>query len=192
MERWRPGDRVVLRNVWHGRVFSALATTAVEAAGDRVVLWVGPGSERKLPPGRHQPWNRDWTPVDRPWHGRGVFVAKELGAAHSIWHFCNAAGEFSGWYGNLEDPWRPTRFGYDSRDHILDVWRPRDGDWRWKDEDEFDEAIGHGLFDAAEAGAIRAEGDRVMRETKLPTGWEDRTPPLGWQPPQLPNDWHVV
>lgn len=182
----------MLRNIWHGRVFSALATTAAEAAVDRVVLWVAPGSERKLPPGRHQPWDREWTPVDRPWHGRGVFVVKELAAAHSIWHFRDGAGDFAGWYGNLEDPWRPTRFGYDSRDHILDVWRPRDGEWHWKDEDEFEQAVRHGLFDDREAAGIRAEGERVMRETRLPTGWEDRRAPPEFRRVRLPEDWHVV
>ena len=190
--KWRPGDVLVLRHVEHGRVFSALATTVVDATPERVVLWVAPGNDRKIPVGRQQAWNPGWTPIDRPWHGYGVVVVKELAAAHSIWHFRDASGSVSCWYGNLEDPARPTPFGFDSRDHVLDVFRPRDGGWRWKDEDEFAEAVADGAFTEAEAAAIRAEGERVIRETRLPTGWERWEPPPEWEPRRLPQDWHVV
>lgn len=192
MPRFSPGETVVFRNVWHGRVFSAFAVITVEDGDDVLVAWLPPGSAGKRPRRRHQPWDRDWVCADSPWHGQGVLVAKEKRAGHSIWHFRRDDGSFWLWYGNLDEPLRETHFGYDWRDNVLDVVREADGDWRWKDEDEFADAIAHGLFTAEEAARIRADGERVMREVAIPTGWEGWTPPPEWRPRTLPADWHVV
>jgi hypothetical protein len=66
------------------------------------------------------------------------------------------------------------------------------GTWHWKDEDELEEAVGLGIWTAAEASAIRAEGERVIAAAPWPTGWEDWRPPAAWGPLGLPRDWHVV
>ena len=42
----------------------------------------------------------------------------------------------SGWYVNLQEPFGRTAEGVDTADQLLDLVRTRDGDWRWKDEDE--------------------------------------------------------
>ena len=181
----------MIRHLRGRRVFGALAAILVNEEPGRIVAWIPPGSERKLPPGRHQPWEGDWTHTDRPWHGDGVLAVKELAAAHSIWHF-RENGAFWGWYANLEDPATATAFGWDSRDHVLDLVRKAGGEWEWKDEDEFEQALAHGVYDEEEARAIRAEGERVMRDDVVPTGWEDWQPDPAWTPPKLPPDWHVL
>ena len=48
-----------------------------------------------------------------------------------------------------------------------------DGTYRWKDEDELEQAAALGIVDAA---AVRAEGQRVLEEWPFPTGWEDWRP----------------
>ncbi len=59
----------------------------------------------------------------------------ERGASHSVYVHWGRDGEFLGWYVNLEDPWRETALGFDTTDHLLDVWIDPDRTWRWKDED---------------------------------------------------------
>jgi predicted RNA-binding protein associated with RNAse of E/G family len=98
-----------------------------------------------------------------PWHTNRVVWLMPFNAAHAIGHFwSDASDEFVGYYINLQAPLRRTPIGYDSFDHVLDIVVAPDGSWRWKDEDEFEEAIQLGLFTPDEAADIRAEGERVI------------------------------
>lgn len=84
---------------------------------------------------------------------------------------------------------------FDTRDHLLDVViSPDRSEWRWKDEDEFSEAVAIGVFSPEEARAIRAEGERVIglleaEASPFCDGWETWSPPAGWEIPVLPVDW---
>jgi len=112
------------------------------------------------------------------------------GRAHSIWFFREP--DSPGWYVNLEDP--PV-FGdrtISTRDHILDIWVPLEtGIPSWKDEDELEASIAAGRTTSAEAGAIRDEGERVLRERPWPTGWEEFEPDPSWPTPGLFDGWDV-
>ena len=73
---------------------------------------------------------------------------------------------------------------------MLDIWVPLDtGIPQWKDEDELEASIAAGRTTPAEAAAIRAEGERVMRERPWPTGWEDFEPDPSWPLPRLFDGW---
>jgi hypothetical protein len=78
---------------------------------------------------------------------------------------------------------------FDTTDWALDVWVEPNGEWRWKDEDEFARAQELGVLDADAAARVRAEGEQVIAEKPWPTGWEDWRPPQSWQPLPLPDDW---
>jgi len=113
-----------------------------------------------------------------------------------FYHFWNdATGEFLGHYVNLQAPLRRTPLGYDSGDHVLDIVVAPDGAWRWKDEDEFAEAIQLEHFTPSEAAEVRAEGERVIAglPSLLPTGWETWRPDPAWPVSalKLPPDLHV-
>jgi predicted RNA-binding protein associated with RNAse of E/G family len=117
------------------------------------------------------------------------------GAASSVWWFFAPDGEFEGWYVNLEDPCARWSGGVDTADHALDIRVEPDRSWRWKDEDEFAERVGHPLYWTAEqAAAIRAEGQRLadLAETgKFPFdgSWCDLRPDPGWPPLTRPDGW---
>lgn len=190
----RPGDVAVYRDVLDGRVFFAIPARVVVRDAAGLVSWFASGSPVARPATRQSPAQLAagaWEPVESRWGGHGILHRYRYGDAHSLRVFWNDDGTFRGWYGNLEQPWVPSRFGFDTRDHILDVWNDGRG-WHWKDEDEFAEAIELGLFTLEEADAVRGEGERVMRETMLPTGWEDWRPDPGWPVPELPKGWDVV
>ena len=80
----------------------------------------------------------------------------------------------------------------DTTDQALDLLVFPGGGWRWKDEDELEEAVELGIWTPEEAADIRAEGERALAEAPWPTGWEDWRPPADWGPLPLPEDWHVV
>jgi predicted RNA-binding protein associated with RNAse of E/G family len=121
----------------------------------------------------------------------------EAGAAHSVYVTWGKDGELVGWYVNLEEPWRESPFGFDTTDHLLDVWIDPDRGWRWKDEDELAEAVELGLFTPAKADAIRAEGERAIERieawsTPFDEGWETWRPDPDWPLPELPDSWDAL
>jgi Protein of unknown function (DUF402) len=59
--------------------------------------------------------------MEGSWTGDGVLIVGRPGRAHAIWLFWESE-RFAGWYVNLEAPWRPSRLGFDTEDHTLDVW----------------------------------------------------------------------
>ena len=196
MSPWRPGDTVVLRYFGHGRPTGALPTRVI-ATDDGPVLWVAPGTIVKWPSvrGRHVrevPLEERLTAprgsIERPWIGEGVLIVGRPGRAHAIWLMRNE-GRFANWYVNLEAPWRPFRFGFDTQDHILDLVVGADRSWRWKDEDELAVAVDLGAVTREQAAAFRAEGERVIAEWPFPTGWEDWQPDPAWPLTTVPAEW---
>lgn len=199
MPRYKRGDHILLRFVWPWKVFSALPTTVVEHTERRIVQWTAPGTPLKGPPGLRllipQLATGDWAYEDAQWFG-GRLVIAELGAAHSIYAQWGKAGEFIGWYVNLEEPWRESPFGFDTTDHLLDIWVEPDRSWRWKDEDHLAEAVDIGLFTAEQAEAIYAEGERVIERIEAWTSpfdesWEDWRPDSKWRLPTIPEGWET-
>ena len=195
----RPGEQALYRTVRDGRVRWAIPHTLVDETRERVVWFVRPGVRGRRPTGARGDFARvlsgDWNHREHVWHENRVLRLTPLGAAHSVDLYWNdESSEFLGWYIQLQDPLRRSRFGWDTRDHILDVWIEPDRTWSWKDEDEFAEAQHAGLFDADQAAAIRAEAERVIAhcerwEPPFCDGWETWAPDPGWRLPRLPPGW---
>lgn len=119
-----------------------------------------------------------------------MLILGRPGRAHSVWLLWEN-WEFKAWYVQLEQAWRPSPIGFDTEDHILDIWIDSNGTWRWKDEDELYVAIEVGAVTPAQAAAVRAEGERVIAEWPFPTGWEDWRPDASWPTPLVPIDWNA-
>jgi Protein of unknown function (DUF402) len=196
MTQWQVGDTVVIRYFKRGRP-SGVMPTRIVATEDGPVLWLPPGTIVGWPGVDGRPigdvpaadrYKQAWGVIERPWAGDGILIVGVPGRSHSIWLFWES-GVFSGWYVNLEDRWRPSRLGFDTRDHELDIWVESDGSWRWKDEDHLELAVDAGVFSADEAAAFRAEGERVLAEWPFPTGWEDWSADPSWPVPTAPSDW---
>jgi hypothetical protein len=193
----RPGDVVLLRSVYRGRVRWTFPHRLVEDGGARVALYCGPGAQGKwMRPergGRYlERWARGDDPYDKVWEWTHVLRFGHRDRPHSLDLFWDEQWAFLGWYVNLQRPLEETTLGFDTTDWALDVVVDPDGDWRWKDEDDFALAQELGVLDADEAAAVRAEGERVVAERPWPTGWEDWRPPAEWTPAALPEGWDVV
>jgi hypothetical protein len=191
---WSSGDVALLRFLRYGQVRRATPHVVVQDADGVVALYAPVGA-----PGKVAVWDgspirgqadREWELRDHVWDSFRVLRLVRWGRGHSLDLFWEGrSGDFAGWYVNLQEPLRRARLGFDTDDLVLDVWVKPDGSWSWKDEDELHEAVRLGRFTEAEAGEIRAEGERVLAEWPFPTGWEEWRPDPGWPVPVLPDGW---
>jgi len=190
-------SQVLFRFVWPWNVFSVVPATVVEQNDARIVLWIAPETPVKWPPGMRLPIPElaegRWTHVDARWYGGRLMIA-EPGASHSIYVSWGREGEFVGWYVNLEQPWRKSPLGFDTTDHLLDIWVDPDRSWRWKDEDDLAEAVELGLFSPEQAREFRAEGERAIERiaawsAPFDEGWENWRPDPSWPLPSIPEGW---
>jgi hypothetical protein len=132
---------------------------------------------------------------DGTWARTHALILFRDGEANDVRLFWSEEWEFRSWYVNLQRPVVRTRFGFDTSDHVLDVSVSPDLSWRWKDEDEFAEAIALGRFTVHEGEQIRAEGERVIddiehRRWPFSEPFIDWRPPVDWEMPALPDDWN--
>jgi hypothetical protein len=186
----RPGEPIVRREVWRGRIIGAWAGLVVQDADDLLVVWMPAGSPLAMTDdffGAPHPWSGR----DR-WSGPGVLQLQRPGDPYAVFH--GEGADFRGWYVNFQEPFRRTALGFDTMDNVLDIVIAPDGSWRWKDEEELELWRARGRFTQAEVDAIRADGIRVAAE--LDAGrrwWSDEwavwEPDLSWPVPELPPGW---
>ena len=183
---WRPGDVILERHVFAGRATIARSVVVVAATDDELVTWLVPETEVAVPNERVPPYTGTHL---RRWTAPGMLQIVRVGEAHALALLRDRNDTFAGWYANLQEPLRWTERGYDTRDNLLDLWRPLGGEWRWKDEDELALAVERGCLTPEEAEAVRAEANRVITLDAVPTGWEDLVPDRAWQARALPPGW---
>jgi Protein of unknown function (DUF402) len=194
----RSGDPVLLRSIYRGRVRWTFPHHYVGEHDDgRLGLYCRPGNRGKLLKAAVgddylEPWVRGDPPHDWSWQSTHVLRFMRPGDAHTVEVTWDESWSHLGWYVNLQAPLRVTGARFDTTDWALDVVVDPDGSWRWKDEDDFAQAIALGVFDEESAAAVRAEGERVVAERPWPTGWEDWRPPADWQSLLLPDDWDAT
>jgi len=201
---WSPGDQIVYREVWRGKVWTARPVTVVQDAPDLVVLYLCSGTRWKIPGGSRSQFGHllrtgDWQLIDITYMwGDTLFLIRpgEAHAVHVMWR--HETREFSGWYINLQEPLRRTAIGFDHMDQELDiVVKPDLSGWVWKDEEEFQKDVETGLISPGQAHEIRAEAERVLERVRAKAspfgdGWEAWHPPAGWPIPSLPEGWDKV
>lgn len=202
-DRWQPGDVVVLRGVGFGKLWFAMPARVVQDLPERIALFWREGTHWKdvsdHPLGREVLTLRKAELIDLTWTETDVLLLAGPGEAHTIWAMREAGqAQLRCWYVNLQTPERRTSIGFDAMDQELDiVITPDLSAWRWKDEDKFERMAAEGVFSTDEARAIRAEGERVIREMRageppFGEGWERWSPPPAWQIPELPPGWDVM
>jgi len=198
---WKPGESVVRREVLHGRPWMGTTVFVVSDELDLLVTYLPEGAPFGFPDG---PWP---TVTGRhPWHGKarweghGVLMLQRPRDHYAVWHFWEEPERvFSGWYLNLQRPFRRTPIGYDTQDLELDVWIPaaNDAAWSFKDDNLLETRVREGRFTAAEVEAIRRVGAEIA--TMLEAGvqwwdgdWSSWSPPAGWEATPLRDGWDVV
>ena len=201
-----PGDAIVLREVWRGRVWTARPVTVVEDRDDLLMCFVPLGSVAMMP------FDHDGRPLHafvdigpggwgtRPvaWIETNVLSFAEPGQPHAVLAFWDDAWALQGWYVNLQTPLRPTPVGFDYLDQDLDAWiDPAEASWSWKDEDELERSVAAGIWTRADAERIRREGEALVtrvleRRAPFDRDWARWRPDPAWPMPELPPGWDEI
>jgi predicted RNA-binding protein associated with RNAse of E/G family len=194
--RWCPGELVVLRYLTMHESLPGMSwpCRVVEDRNDLVALYVPAGTvfkawgtlagTRRLVDTR---WRRDMLRLMFPGRGYSIWLTWEPGAGR----------RFSGYYVNMEEPFRRTSIGFDTNDHMLDVVVTPDLTWAWKDEEVMADRVRRGVYSPAFAAAVRAEAEQVIAviEANGPPfcdGWDRWTPDPRWAIPELPANWDTA
>jgi len=198
MRRRDPGDPVTVREVWQGKVWTVRVLTVVKDEPNLLALYQAVGTPWKRPCGP------DGHPIrlpDQPWHLEDALLREDTlrlilpGQAHSVLLIWQQRWNLTCWYINLEEPFRRTSIGFDYMDQTLDiVVEPDMASWRWKDEDEFEEAQAKGIYSREQAVEIREEGERALerllaRKPPFDERWEDWRPDAAWRRPEIGARW---
>jgi predicted RNA-binding protein associated with RNAse of E/G family len=199
---WSPGDQIVLREVWDGKLWAVRPVTVVRDDPELIALHLQIGTAWKRPKKPDGSIIRmpseEWVLSDDIWRDKSVLHLIAPGAAHAVWAMWNRTKEFLGWYVNLQEPFRRSRVGFDYMDQMLDlVVSPDLSSWTWKDEEELDDEVGYGLMTREQAAEVRREGDRVLdliraKASPFGDGWDAWRPDPTWPIPGFPADWETV
>jgi len=201
--RFEPGRTIVERGIFEGKVGVARPLTVVAHDGDVLASALAVGTRY------HGPLFRDRKNAyidffrgevefgEKVWDTHNVLILVRPDDPYSVMGFWNEAGDFVGWYVNLQAPATWTHFGFDTQDHALDIVVGEDlKSWMWKDEDELALCVEQGLYTAEKGTAIRRAGEAVIELIESgATWWGDWR---SWSPdprspmPSLPDGWDVL
>lgn len=200
-----PGQNILFREPWQGKVWRVGSAIVVQDSPELIAFYSPLGTvikKPKTPDGKrvkpHQKLNQDWILTDLKTDKYTSLRLSIPGAGYSViifWTYPVMNQRF--WYINLEDPLHRTNLGFDLTDNFLDVIVESDlSSWRWKDEDEFAEAIDLKIISQEKAQDMRLEGERVanwIQSGKSPfNGWEKWRPDPSWKVPALPDGWDKI
>jgi predicted RNA-binding protein associated with RNAse of E/G family len=199
-----PGQNIVLRQIWQGRIWSAGPQIVVRDTPELLALYIMPGALCKLPrnlsDGRVKPYCRisgEYVAKDVVWSDFFCLRLKIPGTDYSVEIFRDSDMIFRAWYINMESQFSRIAVGFEYTDEELDiVMKPDLSAWHWKDEDELAEAVALGLITPERAAYLHAEGERVVKwlqSGKSPfNGWENWRPDPSWSVPVLPEGWDKI
>ena len=202
--RWSSGDHIVLRQVWAGRIWTALPVTVRCDSAELVSVYMAPGTRFMRPACTREEYlrvlaTRQWNLVADEWWPQHHLWTSVPGEACSVWTMWADPGwKHIGWKVDPQEPLHRTEIGFDTTDHVLDaVINPDLSSWEWKDEGEFAEAMDLDLFGENMGEQIRRETSRVASEALITRReqlqqWATWRPPVGWRIPNLVPGWEVV
>lgn len=207
-ESFPPGTSVVWRSRPNGEVgyvFGCLVlidepevVAVVQSTGSPIMRRIaerGGPNGRSLIPGT---WNgsREQGHWERP----PAVRLHPVGRGYAVIRTWLAHDErFDGWYVNLEQPWRRTPVGFDTRDDVLDVTVSDDlSEWQLKDADELEFAVEVGVIAAEEAESIHTAAESAIDDITRrawpfnDTAWRDAPPSHTLQTATLPDAWDAA
>jgi hypothetical protein len=187
----------------NGKVHSARPVTVAADDGETIALQLVVGTPMVWPEfgDRSELIKKfatgEWTFVERTWTDNDVLILMREGDAYSPQLYRSQDGATKLWYVNLQDPVRRTALGFDTLDHILDVFAGIDLSWwQLKDEHELVEAVELGVVTSERADEIRAVaadvGALIDAGDAWWSPWSTWEPDLSLPVPSLPDNWREM
>ena len=203
MKLWEPGQGIVLREVWRGKVYSIIPLRVAQDSGSWTALYLPPRTSSLWPHTREGLTIRipadEWVLDGGPWEGGDIVYLVQPGLGYIVTGYWDEDHMLDHWKIDLVEPVRRTWLGFDYMDQLLDMMVSADrSTWRWKDEDEVREAQARGLFTAEQVSDLYQRGQRALRalqtnEAPFDGRLETWKPNPAWRVPfHLPNGWEQV
>ena len=205
---WNPGEVITWRGIFRGRVWHAQPTIVVKDSPDELMLTLLPGAEclaeETYPKGKKtaKRWwdfkDADWNLAKYAWQTNRLLILLESEKYYSTMLFWNhESNEFLGYYINFQIPYRRSRWGIDTLDLDLDIDINPNFCFKWKDEDDYQKAIDHGLIIPEWIQGIEDAKPEIFdklegRQYPFDGSWLDWKPDPSWEPPKLPENWDKI
>ena len=188
---FQPGERIAIREVRAGCVWTSRPVTVVHDSADQFVSYLDPGTIIDYPVGVEHGrrtfamWlSGEWKLAGREFLAPGMLRIAPSGQPFEVFAPWSAERGVLSWYVNFQEPLTRTPSGFETMDETLDLEVTADlSSWRRKDEDELELAMEMGVYSDADAQRIRAACLAVesgLRSGAVPwdLSWRD------WRPPE--------
>jgi protein associated with RNAse G/E len=205
---WKPGDVISWRGIFNKRLWHVQPALVVKDSPEEIVLTLLPGTEciaeESYPKGKKNGKRRwfflkeDWQLAKYTWQTNRLLLIFEPQKYFSTILFWNhESHEFLCYYINFQLPFKRTQWGVDTLDLDLDLIIHPDFRYEWKDADDYQQAINHGvIFPEWIQGIEEAKPEIFNRLEKrhypFDGSWLDWRPDPHWSPPTLPENWDKI
>jgi protein associated with RNAse G/E len=205
---WQPGEVIAWRGIDRGRIWHVQPTIVVKDSLSELVMALLPGTEctaeESYPKGKKngkRRWdfiNRDWQLAKYIWKTNRLLLLFEPEKYYSTIFFWNdSSNDFLCYYINFQLPFKRNACAVDTLDLDLDVIIHPDFTYEWKDVDDYQKAISHGIILPEWVQEIEVATSEIMeslekRQYPFDGSWLDWKPEATWSPPKLPADWDKI
>ena len=205
---WKPGDVISWRGIYRERIWHVQPTILVRDGPAETVLTLLPGTEciaeETYPKGKKNGQRRwyfvdhDWKLAKYTWNTNRLLLIFEPQKYYSIILFWNhKSNDFLYYYVNFQLPFKRNLSAVDTLDLDLDLIINPDLSYEWKDIEDYQNAIAHGLILPEWSRGIETATDEIMarlemRQFPFDGSWLNWKPDPTWQPPTLPQNWDKI
>ena len=203
-----PGDVISWRGIYRERIWHVQPTLLVKDSREEIVLTLLPGTECVAPEGYSlgknsykRRWNfkeKDWQVEQYLWRTNRLLLLMEAEKYHSTILFWNQeSNQFLCYYINFQLPFQRRDCSVDTLDLDLDLIIRPDFTYEWKDVDDYQKAIEHGVIlpewiQGIEEAKLDMFEKLEKRQYPFDGSWLDWKPDPAWQPPKLPQNWDKI
>ena len=205
---WQLGDVIAWRGIYRNLIWHVQPTILVKDSLNEVVLTLLPGTEciadENYPKGKKngkRRWNfieKDWQLAKYTWQTNRLLLLFESEKYYSTILFWNdSSNEFLCYYINFQLPFKRNNCAVDTLDLDLDIIIHPDFSYEWKDLDDYQKAISHGVILPEWVQEIDVATSEIMdrlekRQYPFDGSWLDWKPDASWSPPKLPPNWDKI
>lgn len=205
---WKSGDVISWRGIYRGRVWHCQPTILVKDSSEEVVITLLPGTEciveESYPKGKkhgRRRWHfmkEDWQLAKYTWQTNRLLLIFEPEKYYSTVLFWNqASNEFLCYYINFQLPFQRNLCALDTLDLDLDLIVRPDFTYEWKDEEDYQKAIEHGIISREWIQSIEAAKPEILEKLEkryypFDGSWLNWMPDPDWPAPKLPENWDKI
>jgi protein associated with RNAse G/E len=203
---WKAGDEIAWRGIYRNQVWHAIPTTVVKDTDQETILFLSPGAQGMVEEGYtagkkggKRRWDfkhKDWQLENFTWHtNRLLFILEPEKYYSTIYYWNHTSNQFLFYYINFQIPFRKGECNLDTLDLDLDLVIHPNFPLEWKDLDDYQKAIDHGIISDEWSMEIEKAKQDVLdklerRQYPLNGAWVDWKPDPTWPIPALPGNWN--